>query len=112
MTVSMTAGEVAQAVELAAGIGAFLGVVILGLIIFMMVRPSKRSREAHLERERDPDALDLDEVMSVLDRMEQRLGTLERVVIETEERRPQIGGREEQQLLQAGDESPETRRTK
>ena len=111
MTVSMTANEVAQAVQLAAGIGAFLGVVILGLIIFMMVRPSRRSREAHVERERDPEALDLDEVMHVLDRMEQRLGTLERVVIEHEER-PLIGSRDEQQLLNAGEESPETRRTK
>ncbi len=118
MTVSMTAGEVAQAIQLAAGIGAFLGVVVLGLIIFMMVRPSKRSREAHLERERDPEALDLDEVMHVLDRMEQRLGTLERVVIESEEDRPRIAGgqkpqvQSEQQLLDAGEESPETRRTK
>jgi tetrahydromethanopterin S-methyltransferase subunit G len=112
MTVSMTAGEVAQAVQLAAGIGAFLGVVILGLIIFMMVRPSKRSREARLERQPDPDALDLDEVMSVLDRMEQRLGTLERVVIDSEEERPRIGGRGEQELLETGDESPAKRRTK
>jgi hypothetical protein len=111
MTVSMTANEVAQAVQLAAGIGAFLGVVILGLIIFMMVRPSKRSREARLEREHDPDALDLDEVMHVLDRMEQRLGTLERVVIDSEER-PRVGGRGEQELLETGDESPAKRRTK
>ena len=112
MTVSMTANEVAEAIQLAAGIGAFLGVVILGLIIFMMVRPSRRSRQANLEREKDPDALDLDEVMHVLDRMEQRLGTLERVVIETEER-PRVRGRsDEQQLLQTGDESPETRRVK
>ena len=110
MTVSMTANEVAQAIQLAAGIGAFLGVVVLGLIIFMMVRPSKRSREAHLERERDPEALDLDEVMNVLDRMEQRLGTLERVVIETEER-PLIG-RNEQKVLETGDEGPTKRRTK
>lgn len=112
MTVSMTAGEVAEAIQLAAGIGAFLGVVILGLIIFMMIRPSKRSRQANLEREQDPDALDLDEVMHILDRMEQRLGTLERVVIDSEEQ-PLVRGRsDEQQLLQAGDESPETRRTK
>ncbi len=118
MTVSMTAGEVAEAVQLAAGIGAFLGVVILGLIIFMMVRPSKRSRQANLERQQDPDALDLDEVMHVLDRMEQRLGTLERVVIDAEEERPLIRGRQDQQvtteqeLLETGDESPAKRRTK
>ena len=111
MTVSMTANEVAQAIQLAAGIGAFLGVVVLGLIIFMMVRPSKRSREAHLERERDPEALDLDEVMNVLDRMEQRLGTLERVVIETDER-PVIGRSDEQRVLETGEEGPTKRRTK
>jgi hypothetical protein len=50
--------------------------------------------------------------MNVLDRMEQRLGTLERVVIEHEER-PLIG-RNQEQLLQAGDgaRATDNRRTK
>jgi hypothetical protein len=116
MTVSMNADQVVGSIQLAAGIGAFLGVLILGLLIFWMVRPSRRAkREAPVTEQ---DALDMEEVLNVLEGMERRLGTLERAMIEQDEA-PRIGSREnkplknellQNELLDAGDESPAKRR--
>ena len=110
MTVSMNADQVVESIQLAAGIGAFLGVVILGLLIWLMVRP-KRNRQAPRPQADEQDMLDMDEVLNVLERMEQRLRVVERNVIEQDEA-PRIGERHEQDLLEAGDERAQVRRDK
>ena len=109
MTVSMNADQVVESIQLAAGIGAFLGVVILGLLIWLMARPKKRKGPPAQTDEQD--MLDMDEVLNVLERMEQRLRVVERNVIEQDEA-PRIGDRQEQDLLEAGDERSQVRRDK
>ena len=112
MTVSMNADQVVESIQLAAGIGAFLGVVILGLLIWLMVRPKRnKNRQAPRPEADEQDMLDMDEVLNVLERMEQRLRVVERTVIEQDEA-PRIGARQEQDLLEAGDEGSQVRRDK
>jgi hypothetical protein len=108
MTVSMNADQVIGSIQLAAGIGAFIGVVVLGLLIYLLVRPSRRPPPGRVE---DADALDPEEVLDLLERMNQRLGVLERAMVEQDEA-PKIGSLREDAILQTGDESPETRRAR
>jgi flagellar biosynthesis/type III secretory pathway M-ring protein FliF/YscJ len=87
MTLQIDGVDVMNAIEIAAWVGSIVAMLVIGLIIWLMVRPPRR-----------------EEMLRLLDRMEQRLEVLERAVA--------VEAREEDRLLEAGDDSPETRRTK
>ena len=99
MTVSMTEQEVIELVGAAVAGGVLLIMLMVGLFIYLLVRPPRRRREAP-----PPEAIDYEEMLAVMERMERRLEALERVVDTEPEPRDRI--------LAAGEERPETRRTK
>ena len=101
MTIRVEAVDMMQAIEIASVVGSIVAMLILGLIVYLMVRPSRRNRQAPPP---ESDAFDAAELIRLMDRMEQRLEVLERAVIDEP--------RDEARLLNAGEERPETRRRK
>ena len=101
MTIRVDGVDVMQAVEIASVVGSIFAMLVIGLIVYLLVRPSRRARE---DRPPEPAGLDAAELIAVMERMERRLEVLERAVADDL--------REEDRLLNAGDGSPENRRKK
>jgi len=100
MTLSVNGNDVGQAIEIAIAVGGVLALLLGALLIYLLVRPPRRRRATAEPAE---EALDADEMLALIDRMERRLELLERAVAD--------GGRAEPELLEAG-ERPETTRRK
>jgi hypothetical protein len=100
MTISMDEGEVIAALV---GSGIFALAIVVGLIwlLYLLVRPRRRRRREEREAAFTPS--EAEQMIRLMERMEERLEVLERVVA-------QDGGREER-ILEAG-EAPELRRIK
>jgi len=101
MTLQIDGVDVMAAIEVAAWVGSIVAMLVIGFIVYLMVRPVRRRKEA---RPAEPDALDVAEMMRLLDRMEQRLEVLERAVGDET--------KHDERLLEAGTEGPDNRRTK
>ena len=101
MTISMTGNEVAEAIEIAVIVGSIVAMLVAALVVYLMVRPPRRSR---VQARSEPDTLDVEEMLALIDRMERRLDVLERAVV-ADEAKP--GNK----LLETG-EGPDMRRTK
>lgn len=100
MTISVDAAEVATAIEVASWVGSLVAMLVIALLVYLMVRPSRRRRE---RRPPEIDAIPAEQMLRLMERMEQRLDVLERVVAQD--------AREQDRFLEAG-ETPEQRRTK
>ena len=101
MTFRIDGADFATALEVASVVGTILGLLVGGLLLYLLVRPPRKSREPRPQ----PEAIDAEEVMRVLDRMEQRLEVLERAM-------PAVEAPNRKELLNAGDEGPDNRRTR
>jgi hypothetical protein len=102
MTIRMDEGEVIAAM-IGSGIFTLAVIVTIGWLIYLMVRPSRRRRR---ERERQPAELtqsEAEQMLRLIERMDQRLEVLERVVARD--------GEAEERILETG-EAPELRRIK
>lgn len=108
MTISIDGTDVGQAIEIAGMVGSVVALIVAAFIIYLMVRPPRRKRRA----QSDEEALAMEEMLRLMDRMEQRLAVLERAVEGEESARRYVEREREQQLLDAGDEDPQARRTK
>ena len=102
MTLQIDGVDVMNVIEIASLVGGIVSMLVIGLVVYLMVRPPRRSRRE--ARPAEPDALDLKEMLRVLDRMEQRLDVLERAVGDD------TGPKE--RILETGVEGPENRRIK
>ena len=100
MTVSVDPAEMAHAIEVAAWVGTMVAMLVIGLLVYLMVRPSRRRRE---RRAAEIDAVQAEEMLRLMERMEQRLAVLERVVTQD--------ARQQDRILEAG-EARQYRRTK
>lgn len=100
MTLRIDGVDVMSAIEIASVVGGIVAMLVIGLIVYLMVRPV-RHREAPPRRD---DAIDAEEMLRLMEVMERRLELLERAVADQR--------RDEWELLQAGETRPETRRTK
>ena len=99
MTIRMDAAEVMTAIEVASWVGSIVAMLVAGLIVYLMVRPKRRRREAPPAEE-----FDRAEMLRLMARMEQRLEVMERAVAA---RAP-----DEERILLAGAQGPEMRRRK
>jgi hypothetical protein len=100
MTVQLDGAEVMQAIEVAAAVGGIVLMLIAGLVFYLLVRPPRHARKASPA---EPDAIQVDEMLRLLDRMEQRLAVVERAVGDE--------NRRDERILETGEE-PGNRRIK
>ena len=100
MTIQVDAADVATAVEVAAWVASLVAMLVMGLIVYLMVRPSRRARRV---RPSEDEALQLAEMVRLMERMEQRLEVLERAIGDAPE---------EERLLAGGATRAEHGRTK
>ena len=100
MTVSVDAADMVHAVEVASWVGTMMAMLVIFLLVYLMVRPSRRRRE---RRAAEIDAVQAEEMLRLMERMEQRLDVLERVVTHD--------GEQQDRILEAG-EARQYRRTK
>jgi phage shock protein B len=96
MTVSMSAGDVMQAIEIATIVGSVVAVVIGAWVIYLLVRSSRGKRDVAPPA----DSIDREEMLALMDRMERRLETLERLVA-TDEAPASIAPRRSQEISKA-----------
>ena len=114
MTLSIDGNNIGDAIEFAIVVGTIVMMVIGAFLVWLMVRPPRHVREERRRRgtkseAREIDAATAEEMVRLIARMEERLAVLERAVGDVNEapRRLEARGNE---LFEAGEESPETRR--
>lgn len=105
MTVTVNGEEIGQAIEIAIAVGGVAMLLLAALFFYLLVRPPRRVREARrAERRGEPEPIDAEEMLALIDRMESRIEVLERAVGDG-------APKERQRFLETGG-APETRRTK
>ena len=77
MTVSFNGAEFAEAIAIASVVGSIVAFLIVAFVIYLMVRPPRRSR---IEPAREAETIDAEEVIALMERMERRMEVLERAV--------------------------------
>ena len=97
MTVSVDAAELVTAIEVASWVATMAAMLVFALVVYLMVRPKRRRREAEPEFDRA-------EMLRLMARMEQRLEVMERAVAA---RTP-----DEERILLKGAKGPERRRSR
>ena len=108
MTVEVEA--LSQAVAIAEAVAWMIGVLVMlvaGLLLYLLVRPSRRARELPPQED---DAVTAGEMLRLMDRMESRLEVLERALADQDEgRAPRLAT---ERVLEPDLESRPARRTK
>lgn len=97
MTFSLTAGDVRDIVEVATIVGTIVTLLIGALVVYALVRPSRRQRAAPRP---EADAIDREEMLALMDRMESRMATLERLVARDDDP-ARLAPRREQEISRA-----------
>lgn len=107
MTLSINGSDISDIIQIASAVGTALSFVIIGLIVYLMVRPPrhirqrrKAERNGTIAREADP-AADED-LWRAVDRMESRIDVLERALADEladARDRPAIGARRTERTL-------------
>jgi hypothetical protein len=102
MTLSIDGTNIGEIIEIASIVGSIVATAIVGLIVYLMVRPPRHVRdqrrtgrivERHDERHGPAEEEDL---LEVIDRMEARIETLERLLADRDER-PALRRRDQDQ---------------
>ena len=107
MTLSFTGDDFMQALEVASIVGSIVAALLVGLIIYLMVRPKNGQREA---ARRAMDGLDAEEMIALIDRMERRLAVLERAI--GDERGQDRLAARQQEIFEAVEDGRDLGRTK
>lgn len=100
MTVSIDGTDIGAAIEIALVVGGIIAMLVAGLLLYLLVRPPRRAREV---RPAEPDALEIEEMLRLMDVMERRIGLLERAITDQAKTR---------EFLETGANGPDMRRTK
>jgi len=103
MTLSIDGTDIGEIIQVASLVGSIVGMLIVGLIVYLMVRPPRHIRERRRaekngETRAEPDPGEAEQLWRLVDRMELRLEVLERALADQVER-PAIGGRETEQIF-------------
>ena len=109
MTFQVNGDDIMAIVHVARIVGSIVMMMVVGLVIWRAVRPSRRTRESRDAIEND--AGDTEEMWRLMDRMEDRLEVLERAMADQVEP-PQVRGTRQDRTLAPADEDRESGRTK
>lgn len=101
MTLQVEGADIAAIIEVTAWVGSIVSMLVIGLLVYLMVRPPRRRPEAPVPEE---EGIDARELIRLMERMERRMEVLERAV--------RAEARDDSRILKAGEPSPEARRTK
>lgn len=98
MTLSIDGTNVGEIVEIATLVGSIVTMLVIGLLVYLMVRPPKHVRERRRAEKRGEirtglDPAEAEQLWRLVDRMESRLEVLERALADQVER-PAIGRRD------------------
>lgn len=91
--------DLVEAIVAATWVGGFVATLVIGLLLYLMVRPKRRRREAPPAEE-----MDRAEMLRLMARMEQRLEVMERAVA--------AGAPDEERILLTGAKGAGLRRSK
>ena len=103
MTLSIDGTDIGQIVEVASLVGSIGAMLVVGLIVYLMVRPPRHVRERRKAEKRGDVATEMDpneaeQLWRLVDRMELRLEVLERALADQLDR-PALGGRDSKATL-------------
>jgi cell division protein FtsN len=110
MTLSINGNDIGEIVQIAATVGSIVATLVIGFIVYLMVRPSKAERARR--KALPPAAADpreSEEMWRVMDRMEERLEVLERALADRIER-PRRQADEEDRLFAPADQGRDSGR--
>ena len=115
MTLSIDGTDIGQIIEVASLVGSIVAMLIVGLIVYLMVRPPRHVRQARRaerrgEIETETDPAEAEQLWRLVDRMEARLEVLERALAD-ELDHPAIGGGRDRERTLAPVEDRESGRT-
>ena len=112
MTVSIDGTQIGEIVEIASLVGGIVTMLIVGLLVYLMVRPPRHVRERRRAEKRgeiraEMDPVETEQLWRLVDRMESRLEVLERALADQIER-PALGRSEQQRILAPVEDGQET----
>jgi hypothetical protein len=109
MTLSVNGQDIAQIIEVAVTVGTIVATLVIGFIVYLMVRPSKAERARRKALPPAADPRESEEMWRVMDRMEGRLEVLERALADQIER-PRARADEENRLFAPADQGRDSGR--
>jgi hypothetical protein len=103
MTLSIDGTDIGRIIEIASLVGSIVAMLVVGLLVYLMVRPPRHVRQARKAERRGEartatDPVEAEQMWRMVDRMELRLEVLERALADQVDR-PAIGGRETERTL-------------
>lgn len=112
MTVSIDGTQIGEIVEIASLVGGIVTMLIIGLLVYLMVRPPRHVRERRRAEKRGEirtgmDPAEAEQLGRLVDRMESRLEVLERALADQVER-PAPGRSDQQRILAPVEDGRET----
>lgn len=109
MTFQIDGVDIMAFAQVASIVGSIIAMLIVGLLVYLMVRPPRHVRKGRRAAmqvvEADPG--ETEQLWRLVDRMELRLETLERLLDEREDR-PAIGPRQTETILTPAENAPAT----
>lgn len=106
MTVEVDGVNVIELVEILSVVGGIIGMLVIGLLVYLLVRPPKHVRQAR--RPVELEESEAEALMGLMDRMESRLEVLERALADQTE----VATTKARPGLEMAEAGHEARRTK
>jgi hypothetical protein len=108
MTLSINGNDISDIVHIAATVGSIVAALVIGLIVYLMVRPPRHVRDRRKAQGAEP--AEAEELWRIVDLMERRLAVLERALADKTARRSG-GADDEQRLFAPVDDDRDSGRT-
>lgn len=109
MTLQVNGNDIMAVIHVVRIVGSIVSMLVIGLLIWWAVRPSRRVRDRRDAVEND--AADNEAMWRIVDRMEERLEVLERAMADQVDP-PRVRGPRQDEIFAPADEGRDSGRTK